>query len=166
MKTVRKLALSANLAAIGIVAVSVLPNQALGQEKATPVLVRNVDEPGLNRFQVHEPVSISGTNVTAALAVPAGKVAVIEHVSAMGMLQAKGGIVQSWVSCGDGAHFTIHALVLTPQGTNSKGETWYAASQPIKCYATDHVYVTVQAEAVQAIGYTWSFGASGYVLNQ
>jgi hypothetical protein len=155
-----------------IIATWVGPQHAAAQQKgpATPDLVRTVDEPGFNRFQTSHNTffSVNSIAITESLPVPTEKVAVVEHVSASGALSL-GAIPRGFVRCSDGAQEVNHSLVFTAQGSDTRLTVW-AASQPIKCYATTAtstsagLSIHVQTNAFQTLQPSWVVAASGYLV--
>ena len=145
------------------------PTVIVGNSAQNPLFVRDVDESGRIPFQISQNVSFGVVSFTAFLPIPDGKIAVIEHVSTSGGLQGTGP-VQGFVRCFNGTQEVNHSLVLTQQGVNeANGFTFYAASQPIKCYASggpDHLSIHVQTGNFQNAQPIWVAAASGYLVNQ
>jgi hypothetical protein len=132
-----------------------------------PTLVRNIDEPGFNRFQTSQNILFTNFSGTAFLPLPAGEVAVIEHASASGALET-GGTAQLFLRCFDGTEEVNHSLVLFAQG-QVNGLTQYSASQPIKCYGVagaNNVSLHVQASNFNSAQHTWVMAISGYTVPQ
>jgi len=136
-----------------------------------PQFVRDVDNPARNEpFQaIANAAFAAGVTSMAvdAAAVPAGKLLVIEHVSAFvslpfGSGQTAAGVVQLLSSAGSAK--VQHAIVLTAQGQEF-GFDNSTASQPIRIYAStgDHLRLVVNrsdgAGAAQI-----ALGATGYFL--
>src|SRR5215467_4131187 len=118
MKLSAKLASTVGIiAGIAIVVTSIGPNRAAAQQKGpvTPLLVRNIDEPGFNPFQASQNILFTNFSGNATFTIPSGKVAVIEQVSASGALET-GGVVQVFVRCRNETVEVNHSLVLFPQG--------------------------------------------------
>ena len=157
------------IAIVVTMAVSSSFKQATAQQKTsvTPLLVRNIDEPGFNAYQVSQAVNFSQFGFVASLPIPTGKIAVVEHVSVSGTAQS-GGMLRASINCFNGSEDVTHSLVLTPQGDFS-GSTAYAASQPLKCYATPgstNLSINVQSTTLNNGSRQWIVAASGYVLPQ
>ena len=125
--------LTVTIALLAIMAYGSGGKPAAAQQKnpLVPDLVRNVDEPASIPFRSG---FFAGNTGSVDLAVPTGKVAVIEFVSAAGTLEP-GGVINAFVSCSDGSNQVAHNLVLTQQGSGSGSNRWIV-SQPVKCYAT------------------------------
>jgi hypothetical protein len=168
--TIRKRALSlaAPLATLVLLATSLNSGYAIaqiGKSDITPVLVRNIDEPGRNPFQTSQNVLFTNFSATAFLVVPTGKIAVIETVSASGAVSS-GGTFQGFVRCFDGNMEVNHSLVFTAQG-EVNGFTQYSSNQPIRCYAIPGgLSVHVQTSNFNSSQHTFVMAASGYVLTQ
>jgi len=163
---------AALLGAAAILAIWTGPQHVAAQQKppATPDLIRNIDEPGFNRFQTSHNTffSVNSVAITESFQVPLQKVAVIEHVSASGALSL-GAIPRGFVRCSDGAQEVNHSLVFTAQGSDTRLTTW-AASQPIKCYATTAtstsagLSIHIQTNAFQTLQPSWVVAATGYLV--
>jgi len=158
---------------LGLLAIAGMgPKHAIAQQKTieTPQLVRNVDEPGFNPFQLTASMFVSGYTGSVSLPIPSGKVAVIEFVSAGGSLPA-GGLASAFVNCGHGANRAGHTLPLTAQGSLNGSNRW-VISQPVKCYATTQTSadvggLTVGVSTTTFTGsssYTWVVTVSGYLV--
>ncbi len=137
----------------------------------TPDLVRNVDEPGFNPLEEEFNTTNNGVGFTLFFDVPTNKVAVIEHVSLSGAVPT-GQVVQAFAICEvppvDARHEAEHALVMVPQGSVN-GLTYFAASQPIKCYAspgTNTLALHMQTFPISAGGQIWHGSVSGYLVPQ
>jgi hypothetical protein len=131
------------------------------------MLVRNIDEPGFNAYQISQAVNFTQFGFVASLPIPTGKIAVVEHVSVSGTALT-GGMLRASVNCFNGSEDVTHSLVLTPQG-DFNGSTAYAASQPLKCYATPgstNLSINVQSTTFNNGSRQWIVAASGYVLPQ
>jgi hypothetical protein len=172
MKRLVKMSSTAAMIAIVGVGMFVGSKSALAQVKSsvTPDLVRNIDEPGFNPFQWSMNTLFTNPAFTVSVPIPTNKVAVIEHVSASGLLDSIG-VVQGFLVCSNGSQEVRHSLVLTPQGTIN-GFTMWAVSQPIKCYGTTQtassggVFVHVQNSAINLNQHTWVVAVSGYLVPQ
>jgi hypothetical protein len=156
-----------------VAATLVSPAQAAAQQKPSiPVdLVRNVDEPGFNPYEVELNAQSSGVGFTLFFPVPTNKMAVIEHVSLTGEVPT-GQVVQAFLICevppADAFHEAEHALVLVPQGSFN-GNTWYTASQSIKCMASEGsntLAIHMQTFPFSAGGQIWHGSVSGYLVPQ
>jgi hypothetical protein len=132
-----------------------------------PQLVRNIDEPGFNPFQESQTILFTNFSGDATLPIPAGKVAVIEQVSASGAVQT-GGVVQVFVRCRNGDVEVNQSLALFPHG-EVNGLTAYAGGQAFKCYASAApgiLNIHVQASNFNTAQHTWVMAASGYLVPQ
>jgi hypothetical protein len=103
----------------------------------------------------------------SAAAIPAGRLVVIEHVSALVSLPGGSGqtamaVVQMVNSAGSAE--VQHALVLQAQGTQF-GFDNFTASQPIRIYAKagDQVHLVVNRSAGTGTAAV-ALGATGYLL--
>jgi hypothetical protein len=152
-------------------------NPAAAQFKSptTPDLVRNIDEPGFNGYQFSANYTTDVVGIAdAELAVPLGKVAVIEHVSASGGLDGTDLVVRALLRCRNGGGVeVVHSLVLTPQGVNSgNGISFFSLSQPIKCYATTGSSTSgglsfhLESNSIQRSQHIWVVAVSGYTVPQ
>ena len=164
------------VAAIAIFALWIVgarPAAAQVKPTITPDLVRNVDEPGFNgyQFSAHFTTDVVGI-ADAELPVPSGKVAVIEHVSASGVLEGTGITVRALLRCRNGGGAEVnHSLVLTSQGVFN-GLNFFALSQPIKCYATTASTTSgglnfhLESNTIQRSQHIWVIAVSGYTVPQ
>ena len=165
------------IATVALLGLLISVNPAAAQVKSSiPVdLVRNVDEPGFNGYQFSANFTTDVIGIAnAELAVPPGKVAVIEHVSASGGLDGTDLVVRALLRCrnGGGAE-VIHSVVLTPQGVNSaSGISFFTVSQPIKCYATTAGATSgglsfhLESNSIQRSQHIWVIAVSGYTVPQ
>src|SRR5262249_26305383 len=157
------------------------PTFVVANNPGVPLLVRDVDSPGRHGYQASQNILTDSFSGTAIFAVPAGQLAVIQHVSGSGGFESEGAVVQAFVRCTNfnaanlfnGADFqeVNHSLVLTPQGENSGlGITFYSASQPISCIASagDFSHPTlsihVQTGKFNTAQHTWVMAVSGYLV--
>ncbi len=164
------------IAAAGAVSIWLNPTRAVAQGTKPSVsitLTRNVDEPGLNPYQSSHNTFFSANTfaITEDLPVPAGQTLVVEHVSLSGAL-TKGSVPRAFVRCFTGAMEVNHSIALTPQG-DVNGLTVWAASQPIKCFAsmnntltTSPLSIHVQTGTLQTLQPSWVVAASGYSVDQ
>lgn len=148
------------------------PTFVVANNPGVPLLVRDVDSPARHGYQASSNVLIDIFDGTASFMVPAGQLAVIQHVSANGATDT-GSIVRALVTCNnnfEGQRVT-HPLILTSQGDiTSQGRTLYAASQPISCIASGGdssnpaLSVHVFAQAILSGVQLWQVSVSGYLV--
>ena len=135
----------------------------IGNPPASPVFVRNVDDPA------HKPIQIPGgiifNNGTANLPVfpvPAGKRFVIEYVSARVHLQP-GQILDQfeiWTSTGGG--MLPHQMIATPQGNTGVS----LVSQPVRLYADPGTLISIFVRStIQNVVGSGSLSLSGYLVD-
>ena len=143
-----------------------------------PLLVGDVDNPRRHGYQASQNILTDVVSGTAFFTVPAGHLAVIEHVSLSGFFDS-GAATQAFVRCtnltqpntfgfGNGQEVN-HALALTAEG-DVNGLTGYAASQPISCIASEGdgnnptLSVHVQTSKLNESQHTWVMAVSGYLI--
>jgi hypothetical protein len=135
----------------------------IGNPAASPVFVRNVDDP------VHQPIQIPGgiifdSNGTAnhpVFPVPAGKRFVIEYVSARVQLRP-GQILDQfeiWTTAGG---MLPHFMIATPQGNTGVS----LVSQPVRFYADPGTLISifVRSTIQKAVG-SGNLTLSGYLVD-
>jgi len=157
------------------------PTVVVANNPGFPLLVRDIDNAGRHGYQVSQNILTDAVSGTAIFAVPAGQLAVIQHVSASGGFENAGEVVQAFVRCTNfnaanqfnGADFqeVNHSLVLTPQGENNAlGIKFYSASQPISCIASAGDFsnptlsIHVQTGKINSAQHTWVMAVSGYLV--
>jgi hypothetical protein len=164
---IKSLSAATALATAAVIVTEFVPNHAVAQQKppATPTLVASIYEPGFNPYQTSHGTffAVNTVSITESLPIPTGKIAVVEHVSASGALST-GAVPRGFVECFNGNQQVSHSLVFFSQG-NLNGLTMWAASQPIKCYATGNgLDVHIQTNAFQTAQPSWLVAASGYTV--
>ena len=134
-------------------------------DPAMPVVVRDVDNPARQPFQV----SVSPVAVTPGISafvfmtqVPAGKRLIIEQVTSQGSVSS-GAAVQMQIVTDLGGDETSHAVVFTRQGTDGVSD-YFAASELTRLYADPNSPVTIRAQGINGGG-TFSFSISGYFVS-
>jgi hypothetical protein len=158
------------IAAVTLAAAVAGASRTSAQQKS-PIsiqVVRNIDEPGFNPYQTSHGTffSVNSVSITEEMPIPAGKIAIIEHVSASGAL-SNGSIPRGFLRCFNGSEEVDHSLVFISQGSDSRLTTW-ATSQAIKCYATadGSLSIHVQTNQFQTLQPSWVVAVSGYVVPQ
>ena len=136
----------------------------IGNPAASPVFVRNVDDP------VHKPIQIPGGiifdgNGVASLPVfpvPAGKLFVIEYVSARVHLQPGLILDQFDIWTTGGGVTAPHSLIATTQGNSGVA----LVSQPVRFYADPGtlVQIFVRSTIQNAVG-GGSLTLAGYLVD-
>jgi len=140
-------------------------NNTVKIDPATPVVVRDVDNPARQPFQASvSPVAVTAGNTAFVFMtqVPVGKRLVIEQVTSQGSVLS-GAAVQMQIVTDLGGGETSHALVFTRQGTDGVSD-YFAASQVTRLYADPNSPITIQAQGINGGG-TFSFSISGYLVN-
>ena len=136
----------------------------IGNPPASPVLVRDVDEP------VHRPLQIPGGiifnfNGTAnypIFPVPAGKRFVIEYVSARVQLQPGQGLDQFDIWTTGGGVSLPHHMIATTQGNTGVS----LVSQPVRFYADPGTLVSIFVRStIQNVIGSGSLSLSGYLVD-
>ena len=160
---------AAAIAAIAFLLAGSNRGAAGAQQKppATPLLVRSIDEPGLNPFQESQNILFTNFSGTAFFTTPPGRLAVIEEVSISGAVSS-GGEVQAFFRCFDSvtSQEVNHSLVLFPQG-DVNGFTQYSGNQACKCYASaGGLSVHVQSSNFNSSQHTWVMAVSGYLVTR
>jgi len=168
-RTLKVISSVATISVIAIIGVWMISNRAAAQQKnpLAPLLVRNIDEPGFNPYQSSQNILFTNFSGDATFQIPAGRVAVIEQVSASGALQT-GSVPQVFVRCRNESVEVNHSLPLFSQG-EVNGLTVWAGSQQFKCYATaapGTLNVHVQSGTFQTAQHTWAMAVSGYTVPQ
>jgi hypothetical protein len=144
----------------GTVSVSSIPNLQIGNT----VLVRDTDNPARHPFEAAVdaaiPDTFGGNNATLTT-VPAGKVLVVEHVSAVAFLPAG-----QKFSAGVYTDFArTHHLVSTARGSFG-GEELFEISQPIRLYVGPGASLNVRVDRDVASGAGQArFTISGYLVD-
>lgn len=136
----------------------------IGNPPASPVFVRNVDDP------VHKPIQIPGgiifdSNGTAnhpVFPVPAGKRFVIEYVSARVHLQPGQILDQFEIWTTGGEVMLPHQMIATPQGNTGVS----LVSQPVRFYADPDTLISIFVRStVQKVVGSGSLSLSGYLVD-
>jgi len=143
------------------------PTVQVGNSGTNPVLTRDVDRPTAQPFQQEVMVTVndgeSGQN--GFITVPAGKLFVVEHVSALGSAPADQTIDNAGVLTRILPDLTQrqHYLNITKQ--ESAGINFYRVSQQVKLYGNGSV--GVRFSRFPAVGtVTFRFTVSGYFVDQ
>ena len=124
------------------------PSVNVANTTASPVPVRDVDNPARQPFHAHVTGGFadgaSTTGGTLIPTVPAGKLLVIEHVSVFGRMLPFEKMVRFTIRY---ATFS-HSVVCTPQGSNADGSRdYFVASELVRFYDdNDGLPVTWEAE--------------------
>jgi hypothetical protein len=136
--------------------------------KSDPALVRDVDNPGRDPFQIQLPVPIAaGTNApNAVFQVPAGKRLVIEYVSAMGNVPVGQRVQFVNVNTFSSGSLVFHYLRATEMGTSSATPgVGYIASEAVRFYADPGTQVRVAVNRNDGAGTgTFTIAVSGYLV--
>ena len=164
---IKALSVVTAIATAAVIVTEFVPNHAVAQQKppATPTLVASIYEPGFNPYQTSRNTffAVNTVSINEVLPLITGKITVVEHVSASGALST-GAVPRGFVECFNGNQQVTHSLVFFSQG-NLNGLTMWAASQPIKCYATGNgLNLHVQTNVFQTAQPSWVLAASGYTV--
>ena len=135
----------------------------IGNRPASPVFVRNVDDP------VHKPIQIPGGIIfnngvanTPVFPVPAGKRFVIEYVSARVHLQPGQILDQFEIWTTAGGVMLPHQLIATPQGNTGIS----LVSQPVRFYADPGTLISIFVRStIQNVVGSGSLSLSGYLVD-
>ena len=137
---------------------------------ASPVLVRDVDNPARQPFHAHVTGGFAdGASTTGPITittVPAGKLLVIEHVSAFGRMLPFEKMVRFTIRYG----IFSHSVVCTPQGSSADGSRdYFVASQLVRMdFSHPGEAVSVLGERDSNLGENPSsvtFTISGYFVD-
>jgi hypothetical protein len=130
------LVLAAAVLATGTILGGILAEPVWAQVRAA--LIKDVDNPARQPFAATTGLSniTVGFALETILTVPAGKRAVVEHVSCLNFLPTGDNFVRFELIYTSGGALTRHELVNTPHGPSFVGgiDLW-AVSQPIRAYA-------------------------------
>lgn len=133
-----------------------------------PALIRNIDEPGRNPFQVNGSITLGGSGGEFKIPIPKGKMVVFEHVSVSGALPHQQRVLVRLTCNMNLLDATAEAkinLVVFPQGPVVDGAQLYVASQPVKGYATEFAFVQVVISIPQPTpAPIWFVSAVGYLV--
>lgn len=144
--------------------------------ESMPALVRDIDHPAREPFQMEIDVQFNSDELQAQesvpITVPPGKRFVMEHVSATGIVPIGQKLHMSVAARFNNA-LTTHALIATPQGNTGAFGTKdiFTASQPLRAYVgganvvTDQVIVVFAARNSIGGEANVSFGLSGYFID-
>ncbi|PYL50331.1 MAG: hypothetical protein DMF33_13090 [Verrucomicrobia bacterium] len=130
------------------------PNVNVVNTPASPVPVRDVDNPAKQPFQAEAMGGFAdGASTTGDIpitTVPAGKRLVIEHVSVFGTMLPGQKMVRAVMH-----RFSVfgHSLVISAQGSNADGSSdYFVASELIRFYDNDGLPVAWEAERDSSAG--------------
>jgi hypothetical protein len=116
------------------------PNVNVANTTASPVLVRDVDNPARQPFQAEvvggfaDGASTTG-DITIAT-VPAGKLLIIEHVGVFGAMLTGQSIARvTYIHVVDGRHYKIYPLVLRQAHSADGTRDYFVVSEALRVYA-------------------------------
>jgi hypothetical protein len=141
-------------------------NNTVKIDAATPVMVRDVDNPAIEPFQGFASIVLPFGQTQGSrqiTTVPAGKVLVIEDVSADGRLSAGDKLIGLAIYGGG----PLYYLVPNDVGTDEIGRRMYIASQHVRFYFTEGTQVGCFAQRDTANGQPdVNFSVFGYFIDK
>jgi hypothetical protein len=153
----------------GNVSVVNQPTVKIGNNAATPVLVRDLDNPARHPFQFYATFSKTGGNFLTdnQIAVPAGKRLVIETVTVQAYVPA-GQKLLAQINMVGGGTFAQHNILLTPQGGfDFNLLDYFAATESVRLYADQGSAVPFSLTRSSSDANLWggSYTVSGYLID-
>jgi hypothetical protein len=140
-------------------------NNTVKIDAATPVMVRDIDNPARQPFQASTSIVLpfgQTQGSRSVTTVPAGKVLVIEDISADGRLDGNDKLLSLAIFTG-GASYYLHP---NDEGIDELGRRVYSASQHVRLYVPAGEAVTGFAERNPATGQPGvNFSVFGYYVD-
>jgi len=153
----------------GSVSIANSPTVQVGNTSASPVAVRDVDNPARHPFQFYATFSKTGGNliVDNQIAVPAGKRLVIETITLQAFVPAGQKLLAQLHMVGGGT-FVQHNIMLTPQGGfNFDLLDYFAATETVRMYADQGSAVPLHVTRSSNDANFWggSYTVAGYLVD-